>query len=110
MDEKQKIPDASDFQWVDSQYKSKEIYANLIHLTWTLFDVRINAGQLKPIKAGFPNSGFVVEEQGAMTMSWPQAKYLRDLLVNLITSYEKVNGEIKQPKLAPAEELPPPPK
>ena len=44
---------------------------------------------------------FVAEELGAVTFSWPQAKFMRDMLTRLVASYEETNGEIKPLKLPP---------
>ncbi len=83
-------------------------YGNVINLNWTLTDVRIRVGELIHV----PNSETptwdkqdkVILEKAAITLPWYQAKVLRDLLNDLIRSYEKQNGEIVQPKLAPAPE------
>jgi hypothetical protein len=79
---------------------SRNIYANVIQPSWTLFDVRVRLGQLIP--ASDYGSDFVIEEQGTVTISWHQAKNLRDGLTDLIAEYEKTNGELKQPRLTPA--------
>jgi hypothetical protein len=47
------------------------------------------------------SKNFVIREQAAVTMAWYQAKVLANSLADLIKSYEKENGEIKLPKLAP---------
>jgi len=74
-----------------------EIYCNYAHASWTLSDVRLTLGQLIPNEEGV----FVIEQRGAVTFAWDQAKYLRDRLVELIASYESVNGEIPRIKLPP---------
>ena len=38
--------------------------------------------------------GFVVEEGASVTMSWPQAKALRNALNDTVERYEKTNGMI----------------
>ena len=75
-----------------------EIYCNFVNSSWTLFDVRVRLGQLVPREG---EEGFVVEERAAVTFSWNEAKIMRDMLAQLVEAYEKVNGEIKQPRLAP---------
>jgi hypothetical protein len=100
MEEEQKKPMASKFDWAKPKEVTPEIYGNYIHTSWTLFDVRFQIGQLVPSGAN-PSAGFVSEQRGAVTIAWPQAKALRDVLVDLVARYEKVNGEIKTPVLAP---------
>ena len=75
-----------------------EIYVNYSHTSWTLSDVRLLLGQLIPSEDGV----FVIEQRGAVTFTWDQAKHLRDQLVDLVASYESVNGEIPQIKLPAA--------
>lgn len=96
MAEENKLPG---FKWVRSKDNIPEIYSNFTHSSWTLFDIRVRFGQLVPTTED--KSGFVVEERAAVTFSWNQAKNVRDLLTQLIDSFEKVNGEIKPLKLAP---------
>jgi len=89
------------FRWAKPKEPKPEIYTNFIHTSWSLFDVRFQLGILVPIEPG-TSPEFVVEDQGAVTISWAQVKNLRNLLNALIDSYEKTNGEIRQPKLTPA--------
>jgi hypothetical protein len=98
IDDAEKFPER---RWVDPRDgEFHELYCNFIHASWTLFDVRLRIGQLIPAEGGDAKN-FVAEEQGAVTMPWPQAKNLRDLLDRLVKSYEQVNGEIKLLKLPP---------
>jgi hypothetical protein len=86
------------FEWIASKSPIPEIYTNYMHLSWSLQDVRILFGQLKP---EFGNSNnFIVEERGAINLSWGQAKQLSDNLIGLIKKYEEANGDITRPKLA----------
>ena len=90
-------------RWVPSKNGSiPEIYTNYTHASWTLFDVRFRFGHLV---SGDPwdetAKEFVAEEVGAVTFSWPQAKFIRDTLNRLVASYEETNGEIKPLKLPP---------
>jgi|SRR5208282_918099 len=99
MEQEQKKPELPvKFQWVEPKEGTPEIYSNYVHASWTLFDVRILLGQLVPLSVD-PTSGFVVEERVAVTVAWPEAKVLRDALVDLVSRYEKVNGEIQPLKL-----------
>jgi Protein of unknown function (DUF3467) len=78
------------------------IYANSARLEWTLYDVRMRFGQL--LFVGNPEERrMIVEERVAVTVAWAEAKYLRDLLADLINKYERVNGEISALALAPTE-------
>lgn len=101
MEQKQNQPEAQ-FEWVRPKEGTPEIYGNFSNFSWTLFDVRVQIGQLIP-KGSHPTLGFVVEERGAVTMAWPEVKILRDVLADLVDRYEKVNGEIKPLTLPPSE-------
>jgi hypothetical protein len=91
-DKKQEAP------WMKSVDGVVEVYANNIHLVWTLDDVRIRLAQLvdNPEKPA-PTSGFngANVERAAVTMPWRTAKMLRDQLTKIISAHESVNGEIK---------------
>jgi hypothetical protein len=87
------------FEWEASPTGNIEVYSNINILSWSLVDVRIQCGKLMPEAGGSKN--FVIREQAAVTMAWYQAKVLANSLADLIKSYEKENGEIKLPKLAP---------
>jgi hypothetical protein len=82
-----------------------EVYTNFVNVTWTLFDVRLRLAQVVPTatKVGDNSAGFVAEERAAVTMAWPEAKVLRDMLANAVKRYEETNGEIKPLKLPTAE-------
>jgi len=91
---------ANVYKWIMARDGSvHELYSNYAHISWTLFDVRVRLGKLIPSEA--EKEKFVVEEQAAVTCSWHQAKHLRNMLTQLIDSFEKVNGEIKPLKLPP---------
>jgi len=92
------------FAWATPKGPQPEIYTNFVHVSWTLFDMRFQLGALVPAELGVSNA-FVVEPRGAVTIAWAQAKVLRDILVGMIDSYEKTNGEITPIKLAPAPEI-----
>lgn len=75
------------------------IYANLVNLDWTLYDITMRFGQLKYV--GDPRlRRLTAEEQASITVAWAEAKYLRDMLNEVLAKYERVNGEIDRPKLA----------
>jgi hypothetical protein len=86
------------FPWVASPNGIEDTYANSIHLTWTIDDVRLRLAQVIADAAN-PNPGpefrGVNEERGAVTLSWRMAKLLRDQLSLAISRYEETNGEIK---------------
>ena len=84
--------------WVKSPAGIIEIYANMMHVTWTLDDLRVRIGQvIDSPETPNPGVGFkgVTQERAAVTFSWRNAKLLRDQLSQVIDLYEKVNGEIK---------------
>lgn len=91
------------FKWIPARDGTfHEIYSNFMHASWTLFDVRVRLGQLITIpQVSDDPKDLVVEERGAVTISWPQAKYIAGILAQLVESYEKTNGEIKPLKLPP---------
>jgi hypothetical protein len=97
-------------KWISSKNGNiPEIYTNYTHASWTLFDVRVRLGHL--VSADPSNETgkeFVAEEVGAVTFSWPQAKFIRDTLTRLVASYEETNGEIKPLKLPPDPSVPKP--
>jgi len=98
------MADEQKFTWAKSKEPVPSIYANFMHVSWTLFDVRFQLGQLIPTEPGVSNA-FVAEECGAVVMAWPAVKAFRDNLIGLIDSYERTNGTIESSKLVPA---PPP--
>jgi len=112
-----KKPSQPKQRWIPARDGSFiEIYGNFAHASWTLFDVRIKVGHLIPSeespdpiddKDSLNPKGFVIEQLAAITIAWPQAKYLRDVLTRLVASYEEVNGEIKPLKLPPDPTTPP---
>ena len=102
MEEEKKQPAKPKFLWVKPKETTPEIYANYLHVSWTLFDVRIQLGHLIPTGDEL-TSGFAVEQLGAVTVAWAEAKVLRDALTDLVAKYEKTNGEIKPLKLTPSE-------
>lgn len=77
-----------------------EIYSNLFHLHWTRVDVRIRFGIIFPDHDMPPETASPkINEVGAVTIDWAQAKQLRDALNSAIARYEEKNGEINWPEL-----------
>jgi hypothetical protein len=69
-------------------------YANLVYLTWTLFDLKIRFGELTKIE---PDGHHTITERAVATMAWPEAKILMKFLQDAVVNYEEVNGDIKIP-------------
>lgn len=90
------------FEWVSNPKGLIEIYGNYAHASWTLYDVRMLVGKLRPELGD--SSKFVVEEQAAIYITWPHLKSIVAALQGIIESYESVNGEIEPIKLAPRQE------
>jgi hypothetical protein len=101
MEKEKKQPEKPKFIWVKPKETTPEIYTNYIHVSWTLFDVRVQLGHLIPTGEEL-TSGFAVEQLGAVTFAWAEAKALRDVLTNVVAKYEQANGEIKPLKLPPS--------
>lgn len=80
-----------------------EAYSNVVNMNWTLYDVRIRFQELIQVpdddRPTWENQHGILLERVAVTMSWHQAKVLRDLLCGVIKSYEETNGELKPLKL-----------
>lgn len=80
-----------------------EAYSNVVNMNWTLYDVRIRFQELIQVpdddRPTWENQHGILLERAAVTMSWHQAKNLRDLLGGLIKNYEEINGELKAIKL-----------
>jgi hypothetical protein len=94
--EKEEKPTILD--WIKPAQGAIEIYANNIHITWTLDDVRVRLAQLVTSpKTPNPGVGYLGanEERAAVTFTWRNAKLLRDQLAQVIQRYEETNGEIK---------------
>ena len=95
-------------EWIKPPEGIPEYYANMVNIMWSLDDVRFKIGQLVDgPKNPTPGADFraVALASAGVTLSWRNAKLLRDDLIQLIDSYEKVNGEIvKSVVLAPSKE------
>lgn len=95
----------AEFKWIKPATPTRQVYTNYVHISWSLFDVRILLGQIVPSEPGI-TQGFSVEEQGAVTLAWPAVKGMRDQLIALVKSYEEANGEIKPLKIPSAPQPP----
>lgn len=84
--------------WVKSPNGIAEVYANVMHVTWSRDDVRIRLAQMidSPTTPN-PGAGFqgAAEERAAVTFSWRLAKIARDSLAAAIENFEKTNGPIE---------------
>src|SRR5258705_13951117 len=97
MDDKE-VKQATQIPWTVSSSGISEVYANMIHVTWSLDDVRVRLAQLVPGDTNRnpgPDFTAVAEERAAATLTWRSAKILRDQLSGVIESYENSNGPIK---------------
>ena len=83
-------------KWVKSPLGVEEYYLNTSLVMWTLDDVRFRLGQLINAEDNSSDEDFeaVAQERAAVTMSWRNAKLLRNQLSDLISLFEEVNGEI----------------
>jgi uncharacterized protein with NRDE domain len=86
-------------EWIRRE-DSADVYSNMYHLNWSIVDVRIRFGQMVPTETTASGRvSYVIEENAAVTVSWPQAKALRDSLIEAVSRYENTNGEIILPNL-----------
>jgi hypothetical protein len=84
--------------WIISPNGICEVYANLMHITWSLDDVRIRLAQIVANPSTpTPGPSFIgaAEERAAITVSWRTAKLMRDNLSRAIEHFEKLNGAIR---------------
>ncbi|MBV9075378.1 MAG: DUF3467 domain-containing protein [Acidobacteria bacterium] len=78
-----------------------EVYSNYVFINWSMTDIRIRFAQLIPVDEvpGHVSPDVaadrIAQERAAVTVSWLQAKNLRDLLNLAVSRYEAKNGEIK---------------
>jgi hypothetical protein len=89
------------YKWSKPPLPKPELYTNFVPTSWTKFDVRFQLGLILPTEPGVALN-FEIEPQGAVTISWVQAKALRDVLTELVQIYEKTNGEIQAVQLSHA--------
>ncbi len=77
------------------------IYGNHLNLDWTGVDIRIRVAELTVNPKYRTPSGtktLRIEERASISLAWPLAKYLRDILSDALAAYEEKNGEIKPPE------------
>jgi hypothetical protein len=78
-----------------------DIYSNHILINWGPYDARIRFGHVFQLPDQTPEDPLkqrtIAEEEVAVTLAWPEVKFLRDLLIELVSRYEAVNGELKVP-------------
>lgn len=91
--EKKDIPNEPQLIIRDAPEGVFRTYSNHINLTWSAFDLRFHFG----------DSPFLVEDgklttdtKAVITVAWNQAKQIAELLDQVISRYEKANGEIKR--------------
>jgi hypothetical protein len=94
-------------KWAKSPLGVAEYYVNTSLVMWSLDDVRFRLGQLVNAHDNSSLEDFtaVAQERAAVTMSWRNAKVLRNQLIELIKIYEEVNGEINVDVKLPAEKV-----
>jgi hypothetical protein len=97
-----KEPAKKEPDWVPAPEGIHEIYGNYIGSNWGIFDVRIRVGQLIPRPGSrIEDKDMIAQERAGLTVAWPEAKILARMLVDLVASYERTNGEIKPLQLPP---------
>jgi hypothetical protein len=81
-------------------------YGNIVNLNWTLTDVQIRFAELIQVpnddSPTWENQHAILLERVSVTIPWYQAKVLHNMLTGILRNYEELNGELKQPLLAPA--------
>lgn len=90
--------EAPSLPWVKAANGVMDVYANMMHTTWTKDNVRIRLGQvINSPETPNPGPGFkgITEERAAVTLSWRFAKIARNELMRAVEKYENANGEIK---------------
>jgi Protein of unknown function (DUF3467) len=87
--------------WVESKHGVFPFYANNVNLLWTPHDVRVKFGELVKVTEATEDAPrvFTIEERVNVMMSWTEAKALQMMLADLVTRFEKLNGEITIPKI-----------
>ena len=87
-----------------------DAYANIVDADWSLTDVTLRFMQLvyspKEEAATTQNRELMVLEKAKITIPWWHAKVLSGMLAGLVKSYEAVNGELREPILAPRPSTP----
>lgn len=71
------------------------VYANNHMIAVTAYDIRVLFGEV----VGVTDEKIEIEQRVQVTMTWLQAKYLMENLLQRIAAFEKLNGEIKLPTI-----------
>lgn len=100
--DKQTTPESTKFPFVKPDEGIFQVYSNYIDAAWTLFDVTIRFAQIVPLPPSGSGPSFEAEENVRVTIAWPEAKILANMLTDLVKRFEETNGEIKPIKLAPS--------
>lgn len=97
--------DNNELPFVEPQDGVYEDFANVFDADWSLTDVTLRFMQLtflpKDEGATAKNREQSLLHKASITIPWWQAKVIAISLSALVRSYESVNGELKQPELAP---------
>lgn len=100
MSDDKATPEGKKFPFVKPDEGIFQVYSNYIDAAWTLFDVTIRFAQIVPLPPSEAQLNFEAEENARVTIAWPEAKILANILTGLVKRFEEVNGEIKPIKLA----------
>jgi|SRR5579872_6520041 len=96
-------PESPRWEHVEPKEGTPHFYSNNLRIDWTAQDVRITFSEMHHLAQHelrqVDEKAMRVEDRVAVTMAWTRAKGLRDLMNGLIATYEKMNGEIKEPTL-----------
>jgi hypothetical protein len=97
-DQKVEQPTQPVISWIKSPDGVREVYANLVHLVWSLDDIRIRVAQMvESAETRNPGEPFLpaAEERAVVTLPWRCAKILGEQLTAAVKNFEQSNGPIK---------------
>jgi hypothetical protein len=82
---------------VESKNGVQRFYSNNVDALWTPHDVSVKFSVLTSIKEATDTSPrtHTYEELAIVTVAWTEAKALALMLSDIVSRYEKLNGEIK---------------
>lgn len=82
---------------IDSKNGVQRFYSNNVDALWTPHDVSVKFSVLTTIKEATDTSPrtHTYEELAIVTVAWTEAKLLYRMLSDIVSQYEKLNGEIK---------------
>lgn len=101
-DDNKPTPEVTNFPFVKPDEGIFQGYSNYIDAAWTLFDVTIRFAQIVPLPPSGGKLKFEAEENARITIAWPEAKILANMMTDLVKRFEETNGEIKPLKLVPS--------